>query len=70
MSYLGPRCKKGDGVLVKQILGYRKIKLTSAMEHGKLLEKDVSRTKSTPQNYFNIYFFTILLIVYVYLFIK
>lgn len=42
------RCKKGDGVLVKQILGCRKIKLTSAMERGKLLEKDVSRTKSTP----------------------
>ncbi|KAL5236791.1 hypothetical protein ACI65C_004201 [Semiaphis heraclei] len=35
------RCKKGDGVLVKQIFGCRKIKLTSAMERGKLLEKDV-----------------------------
>lgn len=41
------RCKKGDGILVKQILGCSKIKLTSAMERGQILEKYVSRTNKT-----------------------
>lgn len=39
------RCKKGDGVLVKQILVNSKIKLTSVLERGKLLEKHISKYK-------------------------